>query len=115
MQKNPHCSMCSGDINEGHPNEARIYELMEADKLNRIFILPVSVGCTVWDVNFTRKCFFPLTITSVEIHENGHMFFKWKLQGEGFYNRIDGFRDCDIGENVFLTRDEAQSALNARA
>ena len=76
----------------------RLRELAETDKDGRLVILPCKVGDTVYDVDFGR-------ISSHFIRK-----IEWNKQG--------GFARCafllpfdDFGKTVFLTKEEAEKAL----
>ena len=88
----------------------RIVELMDADKDGRVVVLPCKVGDTVWITGSVRRLY----------SEKVRTFFC----GDPSYSR--GMADngvkmirttgCDIpihefGKNVFLTREEAEKAL----
>lgn len=79
-------------------NSARLRELAEADKEGRVVVLPCKIGDTVYDVDFGR-------ISSHFIRK-----IEWNKQG--------GFARCafllpfdDFGKTVFLTKEEAEKAL----
>ena len=90
----------------------RLRELAEADKAGRLVVLPCKVGDTVWITGSVRRLY----------SEKVRTFFC----GDPSYNR--GMADngvkmirttgCDIpihefGKTVFLTREEAEKALEA--
>ena len=91
-------------------------KLAEADRDGRVVVLPRKVGDTVWVTRnpWTGK----LLKKPLEAYVNG-----MKMYSHGFYvnllfdtRKINGTRDCEInhiGKTVFLTREEAEAALEA--
>ena len=103
--------MCLADL-ESLCSYTRLRELAEADKDGRLVVLPCKVGDTVWITGSVRRLY----------SEKVRTFFC----GNPSYNR--GMSDnsvqmirttgCDIpfhefGKTVFLTREEAEKALEA--
>ena len=95
---------------------ARLRELAEADKDGRLVVLPCKVGDTVWVTRnpWTNK----LLKNPLDAYVNG-----MKMYSHGLYvnllfdtRKINGTRDYEInhiGKTVFLTREEAEKALEA--
>lgn len=95
---------------------ARLRELAEADKDGRLVMLPCKVGDTVWVTSnpWTGK----LQKKPLDAYVNG-----MKMYSHGLYvnllfdtRKINGTRDYEInhiGKTVFLTREEAEKALEA--
>ena len=95
---------------------ARLRELSEADKDGRLVVLPCKVGDTVWVTRnpWTNK----LLKNPLDAYVNG-----MKMYSHGLYvnllfdtRKINGTRDYEInhiGKTVFLTREEAEKALEA--
>lgn len=95
---------------------ARLRELAEADKDGRLVVLPCKVGDTVWVTRnpWTGK----LLKKPLDAYVNG-----MKMYSHGLYvnllfdtRKINGTRDYEInhiGKTVFLTREEAEKALEA--
>lgn len=94
----------------------RMKELAEADKDRRLVVLPCKVGDTVWVTRnpWTGK----LLKNPLDAYVNGV-----KMYSHGIYvnllfdtRKINGTRDYEInhiGKTVFLTREEAEKALEA--
>ena len=95
-------------------DDARLRELAEADRAGRLVVLPCKVGDTVWITGSVRRLY----------SEKVRTFFC----GDPSYSR--GMADngvkmirttgCDIpihefGKTVFLTREEAEKALEAKS
>ena len=78
---------------------SRMVELMKADKEGRVLILPCKVGDTVYAADAAPV--IPLRVKELAFY----------LKGEdgGDYERVS-----NIGKTVFLTREEAEKALEAR-
>lgn len=94
-------SLCSYD---------RLRELAEADKDERVVVLPCKVGDIVWanldEMRHTRKC----VIEFVNIGSRVTTIV---------FSTVDGLREqygvnpISFGKTVFLTREEAEKALEA--
>lgn len=94
----------------------RLEKLAEADKGGRLVVLPCKVGDTVWVTRnpWTGK----LLKKPLDAYVNG-----MKMYSHGLYvnllfdtRKINGTRDYEInhiGKTVFLTRKEAEKALEA--
>lgn len=95
----------------------RLRELAEADKAGRLVVSPRKVGDTVWVTRnpWTGK----LLKKPLDAYVNG-----MKMYSHGLYvnllfdtRKINGTRDYEInhiGKTVFLTREEAEKALEAK-
>lgn len=96
---------------------ARLRELAEDDKDGRVVVLPCKVGDTVWVTSnpWTGK----LLKKPLDAYVNG-----MKMYSHGLYvnllfdtRKINGTRDYEInhiGKIVFITREEAEKALEAK-
>lgn len=94
----------------------RLRELAEADKAGRLVVSPRKIGDTVWVTRnpWTGK----LLKKPLEAYVDG-----MKMYSHGLYvnllfdtRKINGTRDYEInhiGKTVFLTREEAEAALEA--
>lgn len=86
----------------------RLRELAEADKDGRVVILPCKVGDTVWanldGMRHPRKCV--IEFVKIGSHVTAIVFYT-----------VDGLREqygvnpSSFGKTVFLTREEAEKAL----
>ena len=91
-------------------DDARLRELAKADKDGRVVVLPCKVGDTVWanldGMRHTRKCV--IEFANIGSHVTTIVF-----------STVDGLREqygvnpCSFGKTVFLTREEAEKALEA--
>ena len=69
--------------------------------------LPCKIGDTVYQI--TKDFISEYEITSVTIYPYG-IQFSWECT-KGIYKNVVGFADFEIGETVFLTREEAEAKL----
>ena len=89
----------------------RLRELAEADKDGRVVVLPCKVGDTVWIVGAVRK----LYSAKVRTFFCGHTSAVRGGDDDGHIHMIRT-TECDIpmqkfGKTVFLSREEAEKAL----
>ena len=94
----------------------RLRELAEADKDGRLVVLPCKVGDTVWVIDnpWTGE----LLKKPIEAYVNGMGKFSHGLYVNVLFDtrKINGTRDYEInhiGKTIFLTREEAEKALEA--
>ena len=90
----------------------RIVALMEADRAGRLVVLPCKVGDTVWTnldgMRHPRKCV--IEFANIGSHVTTIVF-----------STVDGLREqygvnpSSFGKTVFLTREEAEKALEAKS
>lgn len=88
----------------------RMRELAEADKDGRLVVLPCKVGDIVWanldGMRHTRKCVIEFANIGSRVTTI-------------VFSTVDGLREqygvnpCSFGKTVFLTREEAEKALEA--
>lgn len=88
---------------------AKYYEL---EHEGRLVVLPVKVGDTVYEANKHRNIISTYKVTNVVIMA-GTRNYGWELI-EGIYSNINGFNEYAFGRSVFLTREEAEKALEAK-
>lgn len=94
----------------------RLRELAEADKDGRLVVLPCKVGDTVWVID--NPWTWELLKKPIEAYVNGMGKFSHGLYVNVLFDtrKINGTRDYEInhiGETIFLTREEAEKALEA--
>ena len=94
----------------------RMKELAEADKDGRLVVLPCKVGDTVWVTSnpWTGK----LLKKPLDAYVNGIKKFSHGVYVNVLFDtkKINGTRDYEInhiGKTVFLTREDAEKALEA--
>ena len=89
----------------------RLEELAEADKDGRLVVLPCKVGDTVYEVT-SRKTISEYRVKAIRV-ELFCTFIEWDIAA-GFVDKsIFGVPVNEIGKTVFLTREEAEKALEA--
>lgn len=89
----------------------RMKELAEADKDGRLVVLPCKVGDRLYEVT-GRKTISVYRVNAIRVELFG-LFIEWDLD-EGFvWQSLSGINAEEIGKTVFLTREEAEKALEA--
>lgn len=95
-------SLCSYD---------RLRELAEADKDERVAVLPCRVGDKLYEVT-GRKTISVYKVKAICVELFG-LFIEWDIV-EGFvWKSLSGINTGEIGKTVFLTRKDAEKALEA--
>ena len=95
-----------------HP--CRIRELAEADKDGRVVILPCKVGDIVW---FTRSTFrqvaepIEAVVLCAANHGGAGLTYTTRTVNGGLQRK---FTSGQIGKTVFLTREEAERAMEGK-
>ena len=91
-------------IGEGYD---RLRELAEADKDGRVVVLPCKVGDVVYGFH-GEKTILPVVAKWIETNTDGWcIVVQYAPMAPRFY------RFSDFGKTVFLTREEAEKALEA--
>lgn len=85
----------------------RMKELSEADKEGRVVVLPCKVGDTVYTINLHKKI-VDLTVECFGIDETGEL---WIFTEDHNKTYVDTIEIRDIDDDVFLTREEAERAM----
>lgn len=89
----------------------RLRELAEADKAGRLVALPCKVGDRLYEVT-GRKTISVYKVRAIRVELFG-LFIEWDIV-EGFvWQSLSGINAGEIGKTVFLTREEAEKALEA--
>ena len=92
-------------------DDARLRELAEADKAGRLAVLPCRVGDKLYEVT-GRKTISVYRVKAIRVELFG-LFIDWDIV-EGFvWQSLSGINAGEIGKTVFLTREEAEKALEA--
>ena len=92
-------------------NYTRLRELAEADKDGRLVVLPCKVGDMLYEVT-GRKTISVYKVRAIRVELFG-LFIEWDIV-EGFvWQSLTGINAGEIGKTVFLTREEAEEALEA--
>lgn len=94
----------------------RIRELLKADKDGRLVVSPCKPGDTVWVID--NPWTWELLKKPIEAYVNGMGKFSHGLYVNVLFDtrKINGTRDYEInhiGKTIFLTREEAEKALEA--
>nr|DAZ27631.1 MAG TPA: hypothetical protein [Caudoviricetes sp.] len=90
---------------------ARLRELAKADKDGRLVVLPCKVGDRLYEVT-GRKTISVYEVRAIRVELFG-LFIEWDIV-EGFvWQSLSGINAGEIGKTVFLTREEAEKALEA--
>ena len=89
----------------------RLAELLTADRDGRLVVLPCKVGDTVYE-GTSRKTISEYRVKAIRV-ELFCTFIEWDIVA-GFVDKsIFGVPVDEIGKTVFLTREEAEKALEA--
>ena len=89
----------------------RLRELAEADKDERVVVPPCKVGDRLYEVT-GRKTISVYRVKAIRVELFG-LFIEWDLD-EGFvWQSLSGVSAGEIDKTVFLTREEAEKALEA--
>lgn len=86
----------------------RLRELAEADKDGRVVVLPCKVGDVVYGFH-GEKTILPMVAKWIETNTDG-----WCIAVQYTPMAPRFYRFSDFGKTVFLTREEAEKALEAR-
>ncbi len=89
----------------------RIIALMEANRDGRLVVLPCKAGDMLYEVT-GRKTISVYKVRAIRVELFG-LFIEWDII-EGFvWQSLTGINAGEIGKTVFLTREEAEKALEA--
>ena len=89
----------------------RLEKLAEADKDGRVVALPCKVGDTLYEVT-GRKTISEYRVKAIRV-ELFCMFIEWEIEKGFVWQSLTGITQNEIGKTVFLTREEAEKALEA--
>lgn len=80
---------------------------------NGVVVPPCKVGDTVWAIAITGKI-YKYMVNGFHYFEDKHfMFGAYRIREDG--KKVNPtWQDSEIGKTVFLTREEAEKALNER-
>ena len=89
----------------------RLEKLVETDKGGRVVMPPCKVGDRLYEVT-GRKTISVYKVKAIRVELFG-LFIEWDIV-EGFvWQSLSGINAGEIGKTVFLTREEAEKALEA--
>ena len=89
-------------------NYTRLRELAEADKAGRLVVLPCKVGDVVYGFH-GGKTILPMVAKWIETNTDG-----WCIAVQYAPMAPEFYMFSDFGKTVFLTREEAERALEAK-
>ena len=81
-------------------------ELAEADKDGRVVVLPCKVGDVVYGFHNNRQTILPMVVKWIETNADG-----WTVAAQYAPMVPEFYQFSDFGKTVFLTREEAEKAL----
>ena len=89
----------------------RFRQLVKADKDGRLEVLPCKVGETLYEVT-GRNTISEYRVKAIRV-ELFCVFIEWEIEKGFVWQSLAGITPNEIGKTVFLTRDEAEKALEA--
>ena len=90
----------------------RLEKLAEADKDGRTVVLTCKVGDTLYEVT-GRKTISEYRVKAIRV-ELFCVFIEWEIEKGFVWQSLSGITQNEIGKTVFLTREEAEAALEAK-
>ena len=98
---------CEMDSHNNRLAIERLADYENAEEQGLLLKLPCKIGDAVYAV--TRDFISKYTIFNIEVYNEG-LFFCWKCE-KGIYINAKGFTNYQIGEDVFLTQEQAEEKL----
>lgn len=89
----------------------RLAEYEDAEEQGLLLHPKCKPGDIVWEIHKERHIISEFEIGSIHYDINHNFHYIWKECRNGIYKRLDGFWEEEIGKTVFLTREEAEKAL----
>ena len=90
----------------------RFRQLVKADKDGRLEVLPCKVGDTLYEVT-GRKTISEYRVKAIRV-ELFCVFIEWEIEKGFVWQSLAGITPNEIGKTVFLTREAAEAALEAK-
>lgn len=87
----------------------RLRELAKADREGRVVVLPCKVGDVVYGFHNNRLTILPMVAKWIETNADG-----WTVEAQYAPMAPKFYQFSDFGKTVFLTREEAEKALEAK-
>ena len=84
----------------------RLKELAEADKDGHVVVLPCKVGDVVYGFHNNRQTILPMVVKWIETNDD-----RWTVAAQYTPMAPNFYQLSDFGKTVFLTREEAEKAL----
>ena len=94
-----------------HSALMELKKYQEADKDGRLVVLPCKVGDTLYEVT-GRKTISEYRVKAIRV-ELFCVFIEWEIEKGFVWQSLSGITQNEIGKTVFLTREEAEKALEA--
>lgn len=88
----------------------KLAEYEDLEEQGKLLKPKCLLGDYVWEINRERNIISEYEVTSIRYGINKTFHYMWALR-DGIYGNLDGFGDNDIGKTVFLTKSEAETAL----
>lgn len=96
-------------------NIDRFMEIMDAEEQGRLVVLPCKVGDILYAPTRNFVSTFRVTQFDFGGADEPHLFVEWRLvDGITGTFRLYGIDAAHIGKRVFLTREEAETALKRK-
>lgn len=95
-------------LDEYYPS-GRMRELIKADKDGRVVVPPCKVGDRLYEVT-GRKTISVYKVRAIRVELFG-LFIDWDIVDGFVWQSLSGINAGEIGKTVFLTREEAEKAL----
>ena len=83
--------------------------LLSAKAQGRVVVLPCKVGNTLYEVT-GRKTISEYQVKAIRVELFG-LFIEWEIEKGFVWQSLAGITPDEIGETVFLTREDAEKAL----
>ena len=94
-----------------HSALMELKKYQEADRSGRLVVLPCKVGDTLYEVT-GRKTISEYRVKAIRV-ELFCVFIEWEIEKGFVWQSLTGITQNEIGKTVFLTREEAEKALEA--
>lgn len=107
-----HARQIEDGLNEDGYSVARMVELMKADKDGRLVVLPCKVGDTVYFVN--AKQILEFAVVGYAVDETGISWCHSEHVDKIGNTNERTFSPDRFGKNTFLTREEAERAMEGQ-
>ena len=91
---------------KNYGSHKRMKELAEADKDGRVVVLPCKVGDVVYGFHNNRQTILPMVVKWIETNAD-----RWTVAAQYTPMAPKFYKLSDFGKTVFLTREEAEKAL----
>lgn len=92
----------------------RLKELVQADREGRCVVLPCKIGSKLYRTSMRKMKVYEVSVNREYFHDsknNATLFAVQIFENGKKSTSYECFKEKDIGKTVFLTREEAESAL----